>query len=313
MQGINPWSGDSEILDLRINTIPGEDMLDNSEDLEEGTPEEEELPGVYYRNHKQEIEWNETHTHLYNLEDATLKARHTTMVNLKLGKPRRENQPIAKETNDVLIIPKMNNEWMNRHEMFAQPGVVTRKGDEAKIFLTNLRNDDQILPAGCHVGHVLEAARFTTNAVSAVPDRSRTISKEEMKYHRQFIIRQLELDSNPILQQDPEAMEEAIQIFLDGWDAVSTTETDFGKTDTVKFYIELEPGAKPVHDRVRPLNPMQEADLRWQIDEWLEAGVIEPSGSAWSSALVPCKKKGTDKFRWAIDYRRLNLLTVKDV
>ena len=27
---------------------------------------------------------------------------------------------------------------------------------------------------------------------------------------------------------------------------------------------------------------------------------------------MPCKKKGTDKFRWAIDYRRLNQLTVKD-
>ena len=74
-------------------------------------------------------------------------------------------------------------------------------------------------------------------------------------------------------------MEEVIQVFMEGWAAISTNETDFGKTKAMTFYIQLEPGSKPVRDRVRPLNPMQEQDLRRQLDEWLEAGVIEEAES----------------------------------
>ena len=44
----------------------------------------------------------------------------------------------------------------------------------------------------------------------------------------------------------------------------------------------------------------------------MEAEVIEPSTSPWASALVPVKKKGSDKLRWAVDYRRLNDVTIKD-
>ena len=75
----------------------------------------------------------------------------------------------AKRHNDVLIIPKMNNEWINKHEVFAQPGMVTRDGEDVKVFITNFSDDDQILPTGCHVGYVQEATKYTTHAVSAIP------------------------------------------------------------------------------------------------------------------------------------------------
>ena len=52
--------------------------------------------------------------------------------------------------------------------------------------------------------------------------------------------------------------------------------------------------------------------MRRQIDNWTKAGVIEKSMSPWASALVPVEKKGSDKLRWAVDYRAVNKLTVKD-
>ena len=42
-----------------------------------------------------------------------------------------------------------------------------------------------------------------------------------------------------------------------------------------------------------------------QLETWLQEGVIEPSDSAWSSPLVPIKKKDRST-RWAVDYRALN-------
>ena len=44
----------------------------------------------------------------------------------------------------------------------------------------------------------------------------------------------------------------------------------------------------------------------------LKAGVIQPSVSEWSSALVLVRKRdGT--IRWCVDYRALNSVTTKDV
>ena len=48
---------------------------------------------------------------------------------------------------------------------------------------------------------------------------------------------------------------------------------------------------------MRSLNPDQRANLKEQIDEWVEQGVIEPVTSLWTSPL---------------DLRLLNAATVKD-
>ena len=53
------------------------------------------------------------------------------------------------------------------------------------------------------------------------------------------------------------------------------------------------------------LNPDQKENLRDQIDEWLEQGVIEPSISPWVSPLVQVKKKD-GRTRWVADLRELN-------
>ena len=62
---------------------------------------------------------------------------------------------------------------------------------------------------------------------------------------------------------------------------------------------------------MRPLNPDQKGNLRDQLDEWMEQGVIEPSVSPWASPLVPVKKKD-GRTRWVTDLRELNKQTIKD-
>ena len=74
---------------------------------------------------------------------------------------------------------------------------------------------------------------------------------------------------------------------------------------------ELVLGAIPYKSRVRPLNLDQKNNLRTQIDDWLEQGVIEPSVSSWVSPLVLVKKKD-GRTRWFTDLRKLNKQKIKD-
>jgi len=62
---------------------------------------------------------------------------------------------------------------------------------------------------------------------------------------------------------------------------------------------------------VRPLNPDQSANLKEQLNEWIQHGIIEPSNSPWASPLVPLKKKD-GRTRWVTDLRQLNDVTIKD-
>ena len=69
--GRNPWSGNAEILDLRVNELEdGQDA--NPEDEPESGPTTEPMPGVFYQEQKKEIVWGKTVTCISNPEPVKL-------------------------------------------------------------------------------------------------------------------------------------------------------------------------------------------------------------------------------------------------
>jgi hypothetical protein len=92
-------------------------------------------------------------------------------------------------------------------------------------------------------------------------------------------------------------------------DVFSTSLADIGKTDIYKHNIETEIGAKPVRLPPYRQNPIQKAETERQCNEFLENNIIKESDSVWNSPVVLVKKKdGT--WRFAVDYRKLNSVTV---
>lgn len=93
-------------------------------------------------------------------------------------------------------------------------------------------------------------------------------------------------------------------------DVFAQHDSDFGRTDKVKHHIKLS-DETPFKQRARPIHPQDIEAVRRHIQELLNAGVIRESESPFSSPIVVVRKKN-GQVRLCIDYRRLNLQTIKD-
>lgn len=87
-------------------------------------------------------------------------------------------------------------------------------------------------------------------------------------------------------------------------------ELDFGRTGKIKHHITLS-DPTPFKHRARPIHPQDLEAVRNHLQQLLDAGVIRESESPFSSPIVVVRKKNGD-VRLCIDYRKLNLQTVKD-
>jgi hypothetical protein len=79
----------------------------------------------------------------------------------------------------------------------------------------------------------------------------------------------------------------------------------------VEFGIELQPGAAPVSKTPYRLAESESLILKEQIQELLDKGFVRPSSSPWGAPVLLVKKKDNSR-RLCIDYRELNVVTVKN-
>jgi hypothetical protein len=77
------------------------------------------------------------------------------------------------------------------------------------------------------------------------------------------------------------------------------------------FQIELVPGTRPIYKTPYKMAPVEQVELKKQLDELLAKGFIRPSKSPWAFPVLFVEKKdGTKKL--CVDYRALNQVTIKN-
>lgn len=74
--------------------------------------------------------------------------------------------------------------------------------------------------------------------------------------------------------------------------------------------IPLVEGAAPVNVRPYRFAPAVKDEIEWQIKEMLNSGIIQKSVSPFSSSVLLVRKKD-NTWRFCVDYRHLNAITVK--
>ena len=103
---------------------------------------------------------------------------------------------------------------------------------------------------------------------------------------------------------------DVIEFLKKNSDVFAKSEFDLGRTGLVKHVIDTGEN-KPFKQQLRrhPMAHLPVIDKH--VDKMLQNGIIEPSSSPWASNVVLVRKTD-NSLRFCVDYRKLNLLSVKD-
>lgn len=83
------------------------------------------------------------------------------------------------------------------------------------------------------------------------------------------------------------------------------------ETTTVLTHAIQTENAEPIKQRAYRMSPKENEFIKAEIDKLLTKGFIKPSNSPWSSPVVLVKKK-SGQFRFCVNYKKLNSVTIKD-
>lgn len=115
--------------------------------------------------------------------------------------------------------------------------------------------------------------------------------------------------SEPTSQSDT-LLPSAISQLLTEFPTVVTPPTELPPKRACDHEIPLVEGAQPVSVRPYRYPPALKDEIESQVDQMLQQGIIQPSSSPFNSPVLMVRKKdGT--WRFCVDYRYLNTLTVK--
>ena len=100
------------------------------------------------------------------------------------------------------------------------------------------------------------------------------------------------------------------EVLLKNSDAFAKNKLDLGSCSVISHKIETA-GAPPIRQPLRRTPQGFEGEEEKYLQEQLENGVVVPSKSSWASPVCLVRKKD-GSVRWCIDFRRLNMVTLKD-
>lgn len=92
-------------------------------------------------------------------------------------------------------------------------------------------------------------------------------------------------------------------------DLFSSSLKDIGKTSMYSHSVDTEPGKGPVRLPYYKVNPLQRKIIDEEVQKMLDNKIIRESNSIWHSPVVLVKKRD-DTYRFAVDYRQLNRITL---
>ena len=116
----------------------------------------------------------------------------------------------------------------------------------------------QINPIGYINSHTSLNELESTGDLPEQRDLSLLSNKEKDEW-KKFIIRELRLEENHLLNANTHLHEKVVQALMNNLKAIARNSHDFVRTDLAQMHIAIKAGSVPVRAQVCPLNPLQSA------------------------------------------------------
>ncbi|XP_076863392.1 zinc finger protein 800a isoform X1 [Brachyhypopomus gauderio] len=181
--------------------------------------------------------------------------------------------------------------------------VTTVKNGLTCARVLNPTKNDIVLQPGSHLGefYPVDESDLETLPFSDVKGIDRATS------HSDSAVPPVSLEDAPISSSQKTALS---AILLQYKDIFNTSDRNTGKCRLVKHHIRTG-NHPPIKQRAYRTSPEKRTEIERQVADLLADGVVEESCSPWASPVVLVKKK-CGRWRFCVDYRRLNSVTVKD-
>ncbi|XP_027127715.2 uncharacterized protein [Coffea arabica] len=129
-----------------------------------------------------------------------------------------------------------------------------------------------------------------------------------IEYKRQMC---MAMSSHQSKESIPDSIPQAVQELLQEFEDVFQTPSSLPPTRSVDHEIPLKPDAQPFKLKPYRYPHYHKEEIERQVTEMLHRGIVKHSNSPFASPVLLVKKKeGT--WRFCVDYRKLNELTIKD-
>lgn len=190
--------------------------------------------------------------------------------------------------------------------------IPTRSPYKIPVVVRNETNHDIVLPSNSVLAELVIpheiCPTYDTCSPSHLPSSSTVCSQQQSRHDEQPSDRlSFEFGDSPLPVQWKERITKTLNTYSD---VFSQHDLDFGHATKVRHRIKLK-DETPFKQRPRPIHPKDYNAVRRHLQTLLEAGIIRESESPFASPIVIVKKKNGD-VRLCVDYRRLNMQTIKD-
>lgn len=176
------------------------------------------------------------------------------------------------------------------------------------VQLVNTGDEAILLKAGTYLGKLCSAVEVEHEVEvklgEASPDYASNYSEKELDK----LLEDLRIESLDLPEEAKTSLRQLVAKYAN---VFAKTKTEIGHVSLMKVSIDVQ-GHPPIRVKPYRVSPAERNIIREEVEKMLAAGIIQPSTSAWASPVVLVPKQD-GSIRFAIDFRKLNAVTHKEI